>query len=87
MKIREKRAEVLIFGHSEEDCVDLESFVHDGMEELGVHLEVKTITGDEKIRAYGISRSPAMMIVDYKLKTQGASPTREVVKEWIKEVM
>lgn len=87
MKIRQKHAEVLILGKTEEDCAELENSVRSGMEELGVSLELKKVIGEEEIRSYGISRSPAMMVVDYKVKSQGRSPNPEVVKEWIKEVM
>jgi len=57
------------------------------MDELGVHLDVKKIIGEKEIRAYGISRSPAMMLVDYKIKSQGSLPNQEVIKEWVKELM
>jgi len=87
MKISEKKAEVLILGKTEEECAALETSVKSGMTELGVSLEFKKIIGEEEMQTYGISRSPAMLIVDYKLKTQGSNPTPEVVKEWIKEVM
>ena len=87
MKIREKKAEVLILGETEEECATLETSVKSGMAELGVSLELKKVIGKEKIRAYGVTRSPAMLIVDYKVKIQGTTPNPEVVKEWIKEVM
>ncbi|MEN8157579.1 MAG: uroporphyrinogen decarboxylase family protein [Bacteroidota bacterium] len=87
MKIRAKRAEVLILGKTEEECSELEASVKSGMTELGVSLDLKKIVGEEEMRSYGISRSPALMVVDYKVKTQGGSPNSEVVKEWIKEVM
>jgi uroporphyrinogen decarboxylase len=87
LRIREKKAEVLILGNSEEECAGLEESVRTGMLELGVELEVKRIIGEDQIRSYGISRSPAMLIVDYKVKSQGSTPSPEVVREWIKEVM
>jgi uroporphyrinogen decarboxylase len=87
LRIREKKAEVLILGNTEEECAGLEDSVRTGMLELGVELQVKKITGEEQIRSYGISRSPAVLIVDYKVKSQGSFPSHEVVKEWIKEVM
>ncbi len=87
MKIKAKKAEVLILGKTEEECAGLETSVKSGMTELGVKLEIRKIIGEEEIKAYGISRSPALLLVDYKVKTQGGSPNPEVVKEWIKEVM
>ncbi len=87
LKISEKKAEILILGKSVEECTKLETLVISGMKELGVNLEIKKITGEKEIRSYGISLTPAIMIVGYKLKTQGTIPSPEVVKEWIKEVM
>jgi len=87
MKIRQKKAEVLILGKTEEACARLESSIKSSMDELGVHLDVKKIIGEKEIRAYGISRSPAMMLVDYKIKSQGSLPNQEVIKEWVKELM
>ena len=87
MKIREKKAEVLILGNTEAECAELEASVKSGMIELGVKLETRKIIGEKEIQAYGITRSPALLLVDYKVKSQGGSPNPEVVKEWIKEVM
>ena len=56
MKIKEKKAEVLILGKTEEECADLEASVKSGMTELGVKLELTKIIGEEEIKAYGISR-------------------------------
>lgn len=87
MRIREKKAEVLILGKTEEECQELEGSVKSGMTELGVKLETRKIIGEKEIQAYGISRTPALLMVDYKVKSQGGSPNPAVVKEWIKEVM
>ena len=87
LKISEKKAEILILGKSVEECTKLENMVRTGMKELGVNLEIKKITGEKEILSYGVSHTPAIMIVDYKLKIQGTIPSPEVVKEWIKEVM
>ena len=87
LKISEKKAEILILGKSVEECTKLENMVRTGMKELGVNMEIKKITGEKEILSYGVSHTPAIMIVDYKLKIQGTIPSPEVVKEWIKEVM
>ena len=87
MKIREKKAEVLVLGKTDEECTALMDSVASAMVELGVELEIRKVVGEKEIQAYGISRSPALMVVDYRIKSQGAAPNQEVVKEWIKEVM
>ena len=87
LKIKEKKAEILVIGTSEDECIDLESVVKTSMDELGVELIAKRITDKNKIEAMGVSRTPAIMMVDYKLKSQGTIPSADVVKEWIKEVI
>jgi len=87
LKISEKKTEILILGKSVEECTKLETLVISGMKELGVNLEIKKITEEKEIRSYGVSLTPAIMFVGYKLKAQGTIPSPEVVREWIKEVM
>ncbi|MEN8201013.1 MAG: uroporphyrinogen decarboxylase family protein [Bacteroidota bacterium] len=87
MKIRQKHAEILIFGVTEEACREMEQSVRSGLDELGVELEIHILVGEENMKKYGIYKSPAMMMVDYKVKSHGTHPSQDVVKEWIKEVM
>lgn len=87
MRIKEKKAEVLILGKTEAECEELETSVKAGMTELGVKLEITKIIGEKEMQAYGVSRSPAMMLVEHKVKVQGSNPNPLLVKEWIKEVM
>ena len=35
---------------------------------------------------YGVSQGPAVVAVNYKLKSEGTEPSLEVIKEWIKEL-
>lgn len=87
MKIRQKHAEFLIFGKTEEECLAMEERTLAGMEELGVHMEVRKVVGEEALKSYGIYKTPSMMVVDYRIKSHGTEPSQDVVKEWIKEVM
>jgi uroporphyrinogen decarboxylase len=87
MKIRQKHAEFLIFGKTEEECQTMEERTMAGMEELGVHMEVRKVIGEEALKSYGIYKTPSMMVVDYRIKSHGTEASQDVVKEWIKEVM
>jgi uroporphyrinogen decarboxylase len=87
MKIRQKHAEFLIFGKTEEECLAMEERALAGMEELGVHMEVRKVVGEEALKSYGIYKTPSIMVVDYRIKSHGTEPSQDVVKEWIKEVM
>ncbi len=86
LKIKQKKAEILIIGSSEDECKELDHIVKNSMDELGVLLIVKRVTEKSEIENLGVSRTPAIMIVDYKLKSQGSIPSADVVKEWIKQV-
>ena len=54
--------------------------------ELGKDVEVKVISDKKQIANYGISQGPAVVAVNYKLKSEGIEPSLEIVKEWIKEL-
>jgi hypothetical protein len=36
--------------------------------------------------AFGVTQGPAVVAVNYKLKSQAADPSLDVIKEWIKEL-
>lgn len=86
LKIKQKKAEILLVGNSQNECDELNQVVKRSMDELGIQLAVKQVTERNEIDGLGISRTPAIMIVDYKLKSQGEIPSADVVKEWIKQV-
>ncbi len=86
LKIKQKKAEILLVGNSQNECDELYQVVKRSMDELGIQLELKQVTDQNEIDGLGISRTPAIMIVDYKLKSQGEIPSADVVKEWIKQV-
>jgi hypothetical protein len=54
--------------------------------ELGKEVDVKVITDKAQMAAFGVIKGPAVVSVNYKLKSEGTDPSLDVVKEWIKEL-
>ncbi|MGC9352254.1 MAG: uroporphyrinogen decarboxylase family protein [Mariniphaga sp.] len=86
LKIRSKRSELILIGEEEGQCSELRERVDRALTELGKEADVKILTGREKLAAFGATQSPAVVAVNYKLKAEGALPSTEVIKEWLKEL-
>ena len=86
LKIRSKKGEILVLGHNEEEIAGLVSRIKTAVEETGKDIPIKTSLSREVIDSYGILLTPAVVITEYKLKSEGEYPSTEVIKEWIKSI-
>ena len=86
LKIRSKRSEILILCDEKSDCSELNDRIVRAITELGKDVEVKTISDKAQMAAFGVVNGPAVITVNYKLKSEGTTPSLDVVKEWIKEL-
>ena len=86
LKIKAKRSEVLIFGETEQECREMNKRVKRAIAELGKPTIVSVITDKEQMASFGIKKGPAVVVVNYKLKSEAAVPSLDVIKEWIKEI-
>lgn len=86
LKIKSKRSELILIGEKPGQCNELKERVTRAITELGKEVEIKILTGREKLAAFGATQSPAVVTVSYKLKAEGALPSTEVIKEWLKEM-
>ena len=86
LKIRSKRSEILILGEDAAACIEINARIQRAITELGKDVEVKVITDKPHMAAFGVVKGPAVVTVNYKLKSEGAEPSLDVVKEWIKEL-
>jgi len=86
LKIKSRRSELILIGEEEGQCNELKERVDRAMTELGKEADVKILTGREKLAAFGVTQSPAIVAVNYKLKAEGTLPSTEVIKEWLKEL-
>ncbi len=86
LKIRSKRSEILILCDDKNDCSEINDRIVRAITELGKDVEVKTISDKAQMAAFGVVKGPAVITVNYKLKSEGTTPSLDVVKEWIKEL-
>ncbi len=86
LKIRSKRSEILILCDEKSDCLELNDRIVRAITELGKDVEVKTISDKAQMAAFGVVNGPAVITINYKLKSEGTTPSLDVVKEWIKEL-
>ncbi len=86
LKIKSQRSKLILLGEEESQCKELNERVQHALTELGKEMDVQVETGKDKLAAYGIAQAPAVVAVSYKLKAEGAVPSTEVIKEWLKEL-
>lgn len=86
LRIKSKRSEILILGEDAAVCREINAKIQRAITELGKDVEVKVITYKPQMAAFGVVKGPAVVTVNYKLKSEGAEPSLDVVKEWIKEL-
>ena len=87
MRLKLRKAEVLILGKSKEECQKLEGVLKQAIKELGPGITYRFITDEQEILSYGVMQTPAFIVQEFKVKSQGSEPSVEVVKEWIKELI
>ena len=78
---------MLLFTTDKEEEEKLHEVVSEAISELGADVDIRHITDQKIIRSYGVHKTPAVMTVSYKMKSQGRLPSVDVVREWVKEVM
>jgi uroporphyrinogen decarboxylase len=86
LKIRSKRSEFILLGEEESQCRELQERAMRALTELGKDVEIKVVTGKEKLASYGVTQTPAAVAVSYKIKSEGSLPSVEVIREWLKEL-
>ncbi|MBW8323903.1 MAG: thioredoxin family protein [Prolixibacteraceae bacterium] len=86
LKIKSKRSEVLIFGETEQECKEVTKRVKRAVAELGKSTSISVITDKAQMASFGIKKGPAVVLVNYKLKSEVHVPSLDVIKEWIKEI-
>jgi uroporphyrinogen decarboxylase len=84
--ITSRRAEVLILGKNNDECTETRQKVELAMKETGKHLHIKESTNPEDIAIYGVVQTPAIILTEHKLKSQGEMPGNDVLREWLKDI-
>ncbi len=86
LKIRSRKSEILVLGENDEVCRSLTAKVTRAMTELGKEITVTQVMDPAQMAAFGIAGGPAVVTVQYRLKSEKSDPSLEVIKEWIKEL-
>jgi len=86
LKIQQKKSEILLLCEKTGDCSGIKQNIHRAITELGKDVEVKVISDKKEMANYGVSKGPAVVTVNYKLKSESIEPSLDVLKEWIKEL-
>ncbi|MDB4582217.1 thioredoxin family protein [Draconibacterium sp.] len=86
LKIQHKKSEILLLCDDTEDCTVIKRNIHRAITELGKDVLVKVISDKKEMANYGVINGPAVVTVNYKLKSEGVEPSLDVMKEWIKEL-
>lgn len=86
LKIRSRHSEILVMGESEDQCRNMVEKIRLASLELGKEITITTHTDPAELASFGITRGPAVVTVNYRLKSEGAEPSVEVVREWLKEL-
>ncbi len=86
-QVREERKgflEVLILGQGCYSCNKLEHDVMAVLSETGIQAGLNHITDPAMIAQHGIFSTPAL-IINGKVKSKGAIPSRSIIKKWLEE--
>ena len=86
LKIQQKKSEILILFDETENCHGIKQNIQRAITELGKDVLVKVISDKKEMAGYGVFKGPAVVAVNYKLKSEGFEPSLDVIKEWIKEL-
>lgn len=86
LRIKSKRSEVLVLGETEKECAELAKRVKRAIAELGKNIAVTVVIDKAQMNSYGIKKGPAVVTVNYKMKSSATVPSLDVIKEWVKEI-
>jgi uroporphyrinogen decarboxylase len=89
LKIARRSASVYILGKKgDEGSKKIKAHTMKAIKELGADVEVKEVTDEKEIAAYGLSpvMLPAVVVARYQVKSTRIIPESSIIKEWIKGI-
>ena len=86
MRLKLRKAEILILGRDPEEIRLAKELLKQAILEVGPGINYRVITDEEEILSYGIAQTPAFILQEIEVKSQGYLPKVEVVREWIKDI-
>jgi len=73
---------IKVLGSGCSNCKKLEENTRKALEDLGIEATIEKITDFKKIMAYGVMKTPAL-VVDAKVKIMGRVPSSEEIKKYL----
>ncbi|MBN1466646.1 thioredoxin family protein, partial [candidate division KSB1 bacterium] len=86
-KIRTQKGRLLLFAKSRQECDQIKPVIKQAMRELGAMVEIVEISDENEMLTYGVITTPAIVVANYKIKSEGSAPAVAAVKEWLKEIV
>ena len=75
---------IKILGSGCSNCKKLHALTEDAVEDMKVSADIQKVEDIQKIMAYGIMRTPAL-VIDEKVKAFGRIPSKDEIKKFINE--
>ncbi|MBN1416226.1 MAG: hypothetical protein JW973_14080 [Bacteroidales bacterium] len=85
-KIKSRKSEIILLCKKSDDVIPLQQNINQAIRETGKNIPVKIINDEKLIQEFGAYQTPSVLITEFKLKSQGESPSIDVIKEWLKEL-
>lgn len=73
---------IKVLGSGCSNCKKLEENTRKAVEELGIEATIEKVTDFKQIMAYGVMKTPAL-VVDEKVKIMGRVPSTEEIKKYL----
>jgi len=73
---------IKVLGSGCSNCKKLEENTKKAVEELGIEATIEKVTDFKQIMAYGVMKTPAL-VVDEKVKIMGRVPSTEEIKKYL----
>lgn len=86
LKIQAKKGEFIVFGKDEEEIRELKSRIKTAFLQTGKTIDVKYVTGVDKLSEFGLTGTPSIILQTHTIKSQGKIPSVDVITEWLKGV-
>lgn len=74
---------IKVLGMGCANCMKMEANVKEAVKQLGLDVKVEKVENMKDIIAYGVMRTPAL-VIDEKVKISGRVPTVEDIKKILK---
>jgi len=71
LKIQAKKGEFIVFGKDEEEVHEIKLRIKTAFLQTGKTIDVKYITGVDKMSEFGLTVTPAIILQSYSVKSQG----------------